>query len=237
MFIGHFAVGFAARPLAPKASLGTLFLAAQLVDLLWPTLLLLGVERVRIEPGITAMTPLDFVHYPVTHSLLAVLGWGAALGLGYYALRRQRREALVLGLLVVSHWLLDVLVHRPDLPLYPGDSPLVGLGLWQSVPGTLVVELSWFVLGAGIYLRTTEARDATGRWALYGLVAFLLLIYAGNVLGPPPPSAGAIAWAGQAQWLLVAWAYWVNAHRSARPPQAGALDAASAAGRIMASGD
>jgi hypothetical protein len=237
MFIGHFAAGLAARPLAPRASLGTLFLASQFIDLLWPALLLLGVERVRIEPGITAMTPLDFVHYPVSHSLLAVLGWGAALGLGYYALRRQRREALVLGLLVASHWLLDALVHRPDLPLYPGDSPLVGLGLWQSVPGTLVVELSLFALGTGIYLRTTEARDATGRWALYGLVAFLLLLYAGSVLGPPPPGVDAIAWAGHAQWLLVAWGYWVDAHRINRPPQAGARRTIAAAGQNIAPGD
>ena len=226
MFIGHFAAGLAAKPLAPRASLGTLFLASQFIDLLWPTLLLLGVERVRIEPGITAMTPLDFVHYPVSHSLLAVLGWGAALGLGYYALRRHRREALVLGVLVASHWLLDALVHRPDLPLYPGDSPLVGLGLWQSVPGTLAVELLFFALGAGIYLRTTEARDATGRWAFHGLVVFLLLVYAGNAVGPPPPSEVAIAWAGHAQWLLIAWAYWISEHRITRHPGGGAVQAA-----------
>jgi hypothetical protein len=221
MFIGHFAVGLAAKPLAPKASLGTLIFAAQFIDLLWPTLLLLGIEQVRIEPGITAMTPLDFVRYPVSHSLLTVLGWGAALGLAYYALRRERREALVLGLLVVSHWLLDALVHRPDLPLYPGDSPLVGLGLWQSVPGTLFVDLALFATGTWIYLRVTRARDATGRWALYGLVAFMLLIYAGSVLGPPPPSATAIAWVSQSQWLLVAWCYWVDAHRQFARPAVG----------------
>jgi hypothetical protein len=218
MFIGHFAVGLAAKPLARKASLGTLFLAAQFVDLLWPSLLLLGIERVRIEPGNTAMTPLDFAYYPFSHSLLAVLGWGAALALAYFAIRRERRDALLLGLLVVSHWLLDVLVHRPDLPLHPGDSPKLGLGLWQSVPGTLLVELALFAVGVWIYLRSTEARDATGRWALYGLVAFLLLMYAGNVVGPPPPGVRAIAWVGHAQWLLVAWGYWIDAHRRARLP-------------------
>jgi hypothetical protein len=230
LFIGHFAVGLAAKPLAPRASLGTLFLAAQFVDLLWPTLLLAGIEQVRIAPGITAMTPLDFVYYPASHSLLAVLGWGAVLGLAYFALRRRRREAVVLGLLVLSHWLLDVLVHRPDLPLYPGDGPKVGLGLWQSVPGTLAVELALFAAGLWIYLRTTRARDAAGRWALLGLVAFLLLIYAGNVLGPAPPSVSAIAWAGQAQWLLIAWAYWVDAHRVAR--RQGDTDVVSAAATL-----
>ncbi len=220
MFLGHFAVGLAAKPLAPRVSLGTLLLASQFIDLLWPTLVLLGIEQVRIEPGITAMTPLDFIHYPVSHSLLAVLGWSATFAVACFAIRRQRREALVLCLLVVSHWLLDAVVHRPDLPLFPGDSPRVGLGLWQSVPGTLAVELSLFAAGVWVYLRTTEARDSTGRWALYGLVAFLLLIYASNVLGPPPPGVEAIAWAGHAQWLLVAWGYWVDAHRRIRFPVA-----------------
>ena len=220
MFLGHFAVAFAARPLAPRASLGTLFLAAQFIDLLWPTLLLLGVERVRIAPGITAMTPLDFVHYPVSHSLLAVLGWAVALALGYYAVRRARREALVLALAVVSHWVLDALTHRPDLPLAPGASPLVGFGLWNSVAGTLAVELSLFAAGVWLYLRATAARDATGRWALYGLLACLLLIYLGGAFSPPPPAVEAVAWVGQAQWLLVAWAYWADAHRVSRQPTA-----------------
>lgn len=213
MFVGHFAVALAAKRLAPRTSLGTLFLAAQFVDLLWPTLLLLGVERVRIEPGITAVTPLDFVHYPVSHSLLAVLGWAALLAVLHFAFRRRGRDAVVLGLAVVSHWLLDVLVHRPDLPLYPGDSPLLGIGLWQSVPGTLAVELALFFGAAWVYLRSTRAVDATGRWAALGLVSFLLILYVANVFGPPPPDVDAIAWAGHAQWLLVAWAYWVDAHR------------------------
>ncbi|HEX9625304.1 MAG TPA: hypothetical protein VGA00_00020 [Acidiferrobacterales bacterium] len=106
MFLAHFAVGFGAKALAPRVSLGTLFLAAQFLDLLWPTLLL-GVERVEIRPGVTAFTPLDFVHYPISHSLVLVLAWGLAFGLVYGVLRRQPREALVLGVCVVSHWLLD----------------------------------------------------------------------------------------------------------------------------------
>lgn len=216
MFLGHFAVGFAARRLAPTASLGTLFLASQFVDLLWPTLLLAGVERVRIEPGITAVTPLDFVHYPVSHSLLAVLGWGALFGLVSFALRRRRRESMVLAVTVVSHWLLDLIAHRPDLPLLPGGGVKLGLGLWNSVPATLALELSLFAAGVWLYVRATAARDATGRWALAGLVAFLLLVYLGSVFGEPPSGVSAVAWVGQAQWLLVAWAYWVDAHRSAR---------------------
>jgi membrane-bound metal-dependent hydrolase YbcI (DUF457 family) len=214
MFIGHFAVGFAAKRMAPRASLGTLLMAAQFIDLLWPTLLLLGIERVRIAPGITAFTPLDFEHYPWTHSLLAVLNWGLLFGVVYFLIRRDRRTSIVLGLLVVSHWLLDFLTHRPDLLLWPG-SPRVGLGLWDSVAGSLAIELILFALGILVYLRATTARDALGRWTLWGLVVFLLAIYMADRLSPPPPNVMAIAWVGHAQWLLVAWGYWIDRHRPA----------------------
>lgn len=213
MFIGHFAVGFAAKRVAPRVSLGTLFLAAQFIDLLWPTFLLLGWERVRIEPGATAVTPLVFEHYPYTHSLLAVLGWAALLGGTHWLARRDRRSALLLAALVVSHWLLDLLVHRPDLPLWPGGTGVAGLQLWSSLPLTLALEVPLFAVGVWLYGRSTRAADAVGRWGLRGLVLFLLVIYAGNVLGSPPPSVAAIAWVGQLQWLLVLWGYWVDRHR------------------------
>jgi len=212
MFIGHFAVGFGAKRFAPGVSLGTLFLAAQFIDLLWPTLLLLGVERVQIAPGITAFTPLDFEHYPWSHSLLMVAVWGGLFGVVYYALRRDARASIVLAIAVLSHWLLDFFTHRPDLPLWPGATR-VGLGLWNSVSGTLAIEVGLFVCGVLLYLHSTHARDAVGRWAIWGLLALLGLIYAGNLLGPPPPSVTAIAWVGHAQWLLVAWAYWMDRHR------------------------
>lgn len=216
MFLGHFAAGFGAKALAPKVSLGSLFLAAQFIDLLWPTLLLLGIERVRIAPGITKVTPLDFVHYPVSHSLLAVIGWAVLFAVVYQLLRRYPRGALVLGAAVVSHWLLDAAAHRPDLPLYPGSHTLVGLGLWSSLPATLAVELGLFGGGAWLYARSTAATDAAGRWGLWGLIAFLLAVYVMNLLGPPPPSVEALAWAGHAQWLLVLWGYWVDRHRRPR---------------------
>lgn len=219
MFIGHFAVGFAAKTAAPRVSLGTLFLAAQFIDLLWPVLILLGIERVQIQPGATQVTPLDFEHYPVSHSLAAVLAWAAGFGLVYQAARRHARGAVVLGLCVASHWFLDAIVHRPDLPLYPGG-PLLGLGLWSSVPATLALELPLFALGVWFYAQKTEARDATGRWALWALVALLPVIYLANIFGEPPPSVTAIAWIGQAQWLLVAWGYWIDRHRSAKPAAA-----------------
>jgi hypothetical protein len=219
VFVGHFGVGLAAKAFAPRASLGTLFLAAQFIDLLWPTLLLLGVERVRIDPGATYVTPLDFEHYPYSHSLAAVLLWAAGFALAYRALRRDRRGAIVLGIAVVSHWLLDAVVHRPDLPLYPGSSLLFGLGLWSTLAGTLAVEAGLFGAGLWLYLQSTAAVDATGKWALWGLAAVLASIYAANIFGPAPPGVGAIAWAGHAQWLLVAWGYWVDRHRRPRAPR------------------
>ena len=213
MFAGHFGVGFAAKRFAPGVGLGVLFLAAQFIDLLWPTFLLLGWERVAIAPGVTAVTPLDFQHYPYSHSLLASVGWGALLGGAYFALKRERRGALVVAALVVSHWLLDALMHRPDLPLAPFGEARVGLGLWNSLPATLLVEMPIFIGGCWLYARATRARDAVGRWAFAGLVAFLLLIQAMNLAGDPPPSVAAIAWAGHAQWLIVLWAFWVDRHR------------------------
>lgn len=213
MFIGHFGIGFAAKSAAPNTSLGSLFLAAQFIDLLWPTLLLAGIERVQIVPGITTVTPLDFVHYPISHSLAAVIGWGLLFTVTYLMLRRYTRGAIVLGLAVVSHWLLDAIVHRPDLLLYPGSTQPIGLGLWSSVGFTVAVELPIFLAGLWLYLRTTQPVDATGRWALWGLVAFLLLIYAANLFGSPPPDVTVLAWVGQAQWLLVGWGYWVDGHR------------------------
>jgi len=216
MFIGHFAFGFASKRWAPAVSLGALFAACQLADLLWPTLVLLGVEKVRIEPGATAMTPLDFVSYPFSHGLVSLCVWGALFGVTYVQLRRAPvRAGVVIGALVVSHWVLDFVSHRPDMPiLFAG--PRVGLGLWNSVPATVAVESAMFVAGVVTYLFTTEARDRVGTFALWGLIVFLAAVYALNVSSPPPPSASAVAWAAQAIWLLVAWGYWVDRHRRPR---------------------
>jgi len=220
MFVGHFGVGFGAKAAAPRASLGTLVLASQFIDLLWPTLLLFGLETVEIRPGITRVTPLDFTSYPISHGLLAVVVWGLLFAGVYQVARRYAAGAVAMFAAVVSHWLLDLVTHRPDLPLWPGSDAKVGLGLWDSLPGTLAVELAVFAAGVALYLRTTRANDRTGVFALWGLVAFLLLVYAANLFGSVPPGVTAIAWAGQAQWLLVAWAYWVDRHRSLRAPAA-----------------
>jgi hypothetical protein len=215
MFIGHFAVAMAAKRAAPRTSLGWLFAASQFPDLLWPVFLLTGIERARIAPGDTAFTPLAFEHYPWSHSLLMVVIWGALLG-GAYRLRRgDGRASLVIALLVVSHWVLDWVTHRPDLPLVPGGGPKLGLGLWNHATATLVIELLVFAGGVWVYARSNPPRDRTGRWAFVALIAFLVFMHATNAVSPPPPNITAVAIAGLAIWLLVWWAAWADRHRGA----------------------
>jgi len=215
MFIGHFGVAFAAKRAAPTVSLGTLFVACELVDLLWPVFLLTGVETVAIAPGITRFTPLDFRHYPWSHSLLMGAVWALIFAAGYFFRRGQWLPAVVLALAVLSHWFLDLVVHRPDLPLAPGSDVKVGFGVWDSVAGTLLLEGALFVIGVRFYLRGSQASDRIGHWALYGLVALLLLAYVGAAFGLPPPSVPAIAWAGLlGGFATAALAYWVDRHRT-----------------------
>jgi len=216
MFIGHTALAFAAKSRTPRTSLGLLYAASEGLDILWPPLLLLGIERVRIEPGNTAFTPLAFDSYPWSHSLLMSLCWGAVLAAIMWKRGAGGRAAAWAGSLVVSHWFLDALSHRPDLPLWPGGSLLIGLGLWNSIPATFIVEGLLFVGGLALYLHTTRASDRIGSW---GLGLFVLLQFGMWLAGPgapPPPSVPALAWASLGIWLFVAWAAWIDRHRAPR---------------------
>ncbi len=214
MFLGHFAVGFAAKRVAPRVSLGWLVAAPLLLDLLWPVLVLVGWEQVTVAPGDTRFTPLRFDAYPISHSLVMAAVWGVILAALCWRYGGGRRGALLVGAGVVSHWLGDAVVHRADLPLYPGG-PLVGLGLWNSVAGTLTVELGLFAIGVVVYQRATVPRDAIGRVAWGMLVGFVAVIFAASAIGPPPPSVGAVAGAGLAMWVFPAWAWWLDRHRVA----------------------
>ncbi len=216
MFIGHFGVGLGAKKVAPKISLGTLFLAAQFLDLLWPLFLLLGWEHVKIQPGNTVMTPLDFTYYPFSHSLFMACVWGIVFAVIYFLIRRNKKEAIILGLCVLSHWILDLLVHRPDLPLYPESNHFAGLGLWNYPAAEVIFEGSIFVIGLILYLRTTKAKNKTGIYAFWLLTILLTVVYVSNLFGTPPTSVKAIAWAGMTQWLFVIWAYWADANREIR---------------------
>lgn len=209
MFIGHFGLAFAARRLAPRTGLGTLGAASQWVDLLWPVLVLAGIEEVRIAPGDTAYTPLAFVHYPWTHSLLMSVGWGILAGLAYRLARGDRRGAWVVGALVTSHWVLDFATHRPDLPLVPWGGAKVGLGLWNHVAATVAVEGAIFAAGVILYATGTRPRRRAGSIALWALVAFLVAMTVANQLSTPPGET-AVAWGTLAMWLIVAWMAWVD---------------------------
>ena len=217
MFIGHFAVGLAAKKVAPKVSLGTLFLSVQLLDLLWPIFLLLGVEHVRIRAGDTAFTPLDLYDYPISHSLVTVLAWSGLFAVAYYVVRKYPRGAWVLGIGVFSHWVLDLITHRPDLPIAPGSTTYVGLGLWNSFAGTVLVEGAIFLAGVVIYVRSTVATDKVGKYGFWSLIGFLVLSWVGNMIGPPPPDSQSLAYFSLLLWLFVPWGYWIDRHRQPVP--------------------
>jgi membrane-bound metal-dependent hydrolase YbcI (DUF457 family) len=222
MFAGHFGMGFGLKRAAPALSLGWLFLAVNFVDIVWSGLVLLGVERVAIDPGNTAVTPLDFFDYPYTHSLVATLAW---IALTYAVVRlfgradpvHRTRYALILALAVGSHFLLDLITHRPDLPLWPGSSDYLGLGLWRSVTLTGILEMTILFVGFGVYLSATKARSKWGRIGPWVLVSLLAVVQLSNYFGPPPPSVTAIGVVGLlGQLLLVALAFSVDRGRTAR---------------------
>jgi len=216
MFLGHFGLAFAAKRLAPRTSLGMLLVGAQFADLLWPLLLLAGVEQVRIQQGATPFLDPVFVAYPYSHSLLTQCLFGLLLAATYFVISRNARGALVVGLLVPSHWVLDWLVHVPDLPLFPGDANKQGLGIWQSVPLTLACEFLLFAAGLAIYVGATRALDRVGTWALASFVALLVLLYVATLFSGPPPSAAVLAWSALSLWLLPVWLHWSDRHRVPR---------------------
>ncbi|HET6465408.1 MAG TPA: hypothetical protein VFH55_07355 [Nitrospiria bacterium] len=213
MFIGHFAVGFAAKKVAPRASLGVLMAAPIFLDLLWPVFLILGLEQVRIDPGNTAVTPLDFVRYPISHSLLTSLGWATGFAVLYHARTRYWPGTFCIWFGVVSHWVLDAIVHRPDLPLYPGGQMRVGLGLWNSIPATIIVEGTLFIIGVWLYAKQTRPIDKAGIYGFWSFVALLILLYIGNLFGPPPPDEKVLAFTALILWLVIPWVGWFDRHR------------------------
>ncbi|HEX4922941.1 MAG TPA: hypothetical protein VFV50_02610 [Bdellovibrionales bacterium] len=223
MFIGHFAAGLAAKRAAPRASLGVYFAAGQLLDLIWPVLVLAGAEHVAVDHAATAFTPLNFISYPYSHSLMMTFIWSLLAGGIYYGLFKRVREAVVIGAVVASHWVLDWLTHRPDLPLGVSDTHKVGLGLWNSVSATIVVEGSLFLIGLFLYLRATPTKSRSAIAIFWSLVLFLLVIYAGSAFGPkPPPDATEpmIVMPAFAMWLIVVWGWWADKKRAGAPSTA-----------------
>lgn len=221
MFIGHFGLGLAGKAAVPRVSLGTWFAAVQLLDLLWPIFLLLGWEHVRVAPGITRLTPLDFYDYPITHSLAGALAWSVAFAALYGLVQPAARWRLasLLGLGVLSHWVLDLLVHRPDLGLLP-HGPYVGLGLWNLPAVELPLEVALYAGGAALYLRRTRPRPAAGAAGRYGTWLLLLALPAfwiAAVFGPPPPDPRVLGYGGLSLWLFVLWGWWSDRRREPTP--------------------
>ena len=213
MFIGHYALALAAKRAAPRASLGTLFAATSLADLLWPVFLLLGWERAHVVPGPNPFLTLWLDSIPISHSLVTLIGWGALFGLAYRTLTGDGRGGAVIALLVVSHWVLDFVTHRPDMPLYPGGTPL-GLGLWNSVAGTVLTEFVMYVTGVWLYATATRARDRVGTYGFWMLMVVIGASYVASLYVPPPPSTMGLAVGGIIfGWLFVLWAGWSDRHR------------------------
>jgi hypothetical protein len=215
MFLGHYGVALGLKRIEPKLSLGTLFLAVQLPDLLWGIFLLLGWEHARIVPGFTAITPLEFLDYPISHSLVGSLAWSVVAAALYYSwptrdTSRHWQAAAIVGLAVFSHYPLDVLVHLPDLPLTGNDSTKLGLGLWNNRIATLAAEA--IVLGAGLALYVARGSNRHPVRARRIAIVVLLLVgtYLATLYGPPPPSMRVVAVSGIAfivgMAALAAWA-------------------------------
>jgi hypothetical protein len=216
MFVGHTALALAAKRRAPELSLGWLLAASYTLDLIWPVMLLLGVEQVAFHSATGGFDQLTFISYPWSHSLLMSLVWGGAVFAIARALKVRTPSALLLGALVVSHWVLDYASHAPDMPLWPGDSPHVGLALWSSVPLTFVVEGSLFVAGIWLYLGATTPKDRVGSLGLWALLIMQTLLWAATPGSTPPPSVAAMGWVTLiGESAFVAWAWWADKHRVA----------------------
>jgi hypothetical protein len=216
MFLGHYGVAFALKRAEPKLSLGTLFLAVQLADLLWGIFLLLGWERVRIDPGFTAVTPLQFLEYPISHGLVGMTIWALIGAAVYYSwptrdTSRHWQAAALVGVAILSHFPLDFLMHAPDLPVWGQDSPKLGLGLWNNPTATLLLELATLAAGVAVYVGFRSRRHPVRPGRLAGLLLVLVAIYLVSLFGPPPPSVTAIAVADIAGLLLLAgFAAWAD---------------------------
>lgn len=223
MFLGHYGLALALKRAEPKVSLGTLFIAAELADLLWGCFLLLGWEHVRIIPGAIGRVPFDFYDYPLSHSLLAGVLWGIALATVYYSwptrdTSRHWQAATLVAAAVISHWPLDVLVHAPDLPLAGQESPKFGFGLWNHPSLAMMVELLSLFAGLAVYVAMRSRRHPVRSLRLFLVVGLLLAVYLASELGPTPPSITAVA-LGDIGIILVLGALGAWADRRTSPAE------------------
>ena len=213
MFIGHFAVGLASKRAAPRTSLGWLMAAPMALDLLFPILLVAGIERASVVPNSDPFLRMSLDAIPWSHSLATSALWSVLGGGIYWLATRYQRGAIVIALGIFSHWLLDAITHTPDMPLWPGSTTNIGLGLWRSPAVTIVIEMAMFLGAAWLYARTTRARDAVGRWAFIAFVVVWVVAYIASTLPGPLPSVRAMEYGSLVTFLIPVWAWWFDAHR------------------------
>jgi hypothetical protein len=237
MLVGHLALGLAARRIEPKISLGAWMLAALFVDMLCFAFLIAGIERFDVEPGVAKnqfvpVAAARNVFFAYSHSLLTNAIWAALFATAYFLLRRYRRGAWLLFAAVLSHWPLDFISHNPDMPLAPGASAVYGLGLWNSIPATLIIEGGFWLLAIVLYVRAAHPKNRAGIYVFWPAVAFLTLAWYGNItkgISPDPVRAGINGLIFFS--LLVAWAYWMNRLRPAQEKINHDLKSSSQGGR------
>jgi LexA-binding, inner membrane-associated putative hydrolase len=211
MHVGHFAAGLIGKPLEPKLSVGTLVLASMLADLLWCVFTLAGIEEVRFGTGLGAANYFQAINIALSHSLVMLVVWGVVFAGVYFLVRRNLRGAVLLFCLVVSHWLLDVIAHKPDMPLFPGGAQRLGFGLWTSIPATIIVEGGLWVIAIVLYLRATPPKGRLAFFVFWPVVLLLTLFWYSNIAGPPPPNPAIAPIFSLIYFsLVVAWSYWIN---------------------------
>lgn len=217
MFVGHYAASLALKKFEKRASLGVLFLAVQFVDILFFPFVLLGIERMNIVENYTQSTHFELEYMPYTHSLLAFIMWSVVAYVVFrWVVVKNHSVAVVVALAVFSHWVLDVLVHTPDLPLWSDATTKLGFGLWNNAVATYVFEAGILLLALWLYLRSTKAVTAVGKYGMGVFVGFMLLVNAFNIFGPPMVSTklGLAIFALSSYFLFAAVAFWLDRKRS-----------------------
>ena len=189
MFVGHYGVSFAAKPAARSVPLWVWFIAVQWLDVVWSILVLLGIERLRITPGFTEANPLDLYYMPYTHGLPGAIALSLLLGgiVAVFVTEHRGRTLLLVGAAAFSHWLLDLVVHTPDLPLYDNTAK-VGFGLWRHVGVSFPLELIVLGAGAWLYARALPPSGVKGAALFWGYIGALAALQVYANFGPPPSS-------------------------------------------------
>jgi hypothetical protein len=219
MFIGHYSAAFALKSIEKEAPLGALAIAVQFIDVLFFPFVLLGIEHMNVVPGYTEASPLELYSMPYTHSLLGALFWSVVVSVAWTFLgprsAARRRVAVIMGIAVFSHWILDLVVHTPDLSLWGGDSPKVGFGVWRNALATFLLEAALLLVSVYTYIRVTKPVSAIGRYAAWIFALVLIGANAINIYGPPPTNIPATAATGLAAYFAFAGiAWWIDRKRN-----------------------